>query len=246
MRILDFLTHPPFQYTLAKSGHDFVVAASEMYAGWPEQLPPLPDNTEVVEVPEDPGSFDVVIVSTPEQYSRIDGRVDPGRIVFLSHTVLHPWDVEFFCRLPADVEVVYVSDHKRASFGRLGKRGRTIPLGVDAGEFDGYSGEQPTVLNVTNRYARQEDREYPLFRGLTKGLDSQVVGHGNEEIPGAYPATDFEHLQQIYRQHRCFVNTDAQGRLHLCTLEALATGMPLVTVPTAELEPRVQGGVNAL
>ena len=253
MRVLDALTHPPFQWTLAKTGHDFVFAPSEIYAEWPLALRPLPVNCTVVPDLPDPSDFDVAIVATREQYGRVAGRIDPARIIFLSHTVLHPWDARFFAKLPAEVEVVYVSDHKRASFGELSRRGRTIRLAVDPEEFRGYTGETAAVLNVTNRYAQQGDRDYPLFCRLTDGLASQVVGHGNEGIAGAYPvrdscgypAYDFEQLKRIYREFRCFLNTDPQGRMHLSTLEAMARGMPLVTVPIAELSPYLEHGVNA-
>jgi len=244
VRILDFLTHPPFQHLLAKTGHEFTFAPSEIYAGWPQQLRSLPRNAVVADACPNPADFDVIIVATREQYQQVAGRADPRRVIFLSHTILHPWDAEFFAHLPPEVEVVYVSEHKRATFGDLGRRGRTIRLAVDTNEFRDYSGEIASVLNVTNRYAQQGDRDYALFARLTQDLEAQVVGHGNEDIPGAYPARDFEHLQSVYRAHRCFLNTDPQGRMHLSTLEAMATGMPLVTVPIAELAPYLQSGVN--
>ena len=244
MGVLDFLTHPPFQHDLAKTGHEFTLAPSAIYGAWPEELRPLPPNATVADAVPDPADFDVVVVATREQYAAVEGRADPRRIIFLSHTILHPWDRQFFADLPAQVEVVYVSDHNRASFGELGRRGRTICLAADTKEFDGWTGESAAVLNVTNRYARQADRDYPLFARLTEGLPAQVIGHGNEDIPDAIPARDFDHLRALYREHRCFLNTDPQGRLHLSTLEAMATGLPLVTVPVVELSPWLEHGVN--
>ncbi len=209
-------------------------------------LRPVPANAEVVPADVDPSQFDVVIVATREQYLTVCDRVAPDRIIFISHTVLHPWDREFFAALPEEVEVVYVSDHKRATFGELGRRGRTIRLAVDTeNDFRDYTGVDPAVLSVTNRYAGQQDRGYALFERLTEGLASQVVGHDNEAIPGSFPARDFDHLREVYRTHRCYLNTDPQGRLHLATLEAMGTGMPLVTPPIAELAPYLQHGVNA-
>ncbi|HJN14091.1 MAG TPA: glycosyltransferase [Armatimonadota bacterium] len=243
MRILDFITHPPFQSELCKTGHEFVLAASECWDHWDVSLRPLPGNASVVsEI--DPEGLDLAIVATREQYVRA-ARLDIP-VILLSHTIMHPWDREFFAALPDHVERVYVSDHKRAAFGDLGQRGRTIRLAADADEdFTGYSGADARILNVTNRFSQQGDRGYDLYRRLTEGLPVQVIGHHNDPIPGARAATDLDDLRQLYRTNRAYLNTDPQGRLHLATLEAMATGMPLVSPPIAELMPYVDDGVNA-
>ena len=243
MTILDFITHPPFQYDLCKTRHEFHFAPSEMWDHWDESLRPLPANATILPSLPDPNAYDLIIAATREQYQRIAHSSAPK--VFLSHTKLHPWDAEFFTSLPQDVQVVYVSDHKRRTFGALGRRGVTIPLGVDVeGEFGGFTGSIAAALSVTNRYADQADRGYPLFCEVTKDLAAQVVGHGNEAIAGAYPARDFEHLKVAYREHRCYLHTDLEGRLHLATLEALATGTPLATLPIADLEGLLIHGEN--
>ena len=235
MTILDFITHPPYQYDLCKTGHAFHFAPSEVWDHWDERLRPVPANATILSALPDPDAYDLIIAATREQYLRIAHSRTPK--VFLSHTRLHPWDRSFIAALPDDTEVVYVSDHKRLTFGELGRRGRTIRLAVDAeAEFSGYSGERASVLSVTNRYAQQGDRGYALFEAATEGLASQVVGHGNAGIAGAFPADSLEHLKEEYRRSRCYLHTDPEGRLHLATLEAMATGMPLVTVPIGDLE----------
>jgi len=243
MRILDFITHPPFQYDLCKTGQEFHFAPSEMWHAWDERLRPVPSNATILSALPNPDEYDVVITATREQYGRVAQSKAPK--VFLSHTRLHPWDAQFFASLPADVSVVYVSDHKRRTFGDLGRRGTTIPLAVDLDEFGGYQGERPTVLSVTNSYAQQGDRGYGLFSEVTAGLSSQVVGHGNERIEGAFPAASLDHLKILYREHRCYLHTDPEGRLHLATLEAMATGVPLVALPIGDLAGLVTNGVHA-
>ena len=244
VRILDFITHPPSQYELCKTGHEFHLAPSECWDHWDGSLRPLPENAAVVNGAFAGDGFDLAIVATREQYRRVATLSLP--VIFLSHTILHPWDREFFAALPPETAMVYVSEHKRATFGELGERGRTIRLAVDTeNEFHSYGGETASVLNVTNRFAQQGDRGFELFRELTAGLPCQVVGHDNAQIEGAIPARDFEHLKCLYREHRAYLNTDPQGRLHLSTLEAMATGMPLVSPPIAELGPYVEHGRSA-
>ncbi|MBM3475903.1 MAG: hypothetical protein FJX75_21760 [Armatimonadetes bacterium] len=168
VRILDFVTHPPFQYELCKLGHNFAFAPSECWDQWDCSLRPLPANAAVLTGDIGPTGYDVAICATREQYRRIAAFPLPK--VFISHTVLHPWDREFIAALPPDVELVYVSEHKRATFGALGRRGRVVRLAVDAEtEFGGYSGELASVLNVTSRYAQQRDGAMTCSSGSPKG-----------------------------------------------------------------------------
>jgi hypothetical protein len=245
VRILDFLTHMGFQHSLCRTGHEFHVAPSELWSAWDESYRPWPgSHVHRACDPLQPETFDLAIAATIPQYQRIAASSVPK--IFLSHMHLYPWARTFFESLPGDVEVVYVSDHKRSTFGELGRRGRTIRLAADTRVFHGYTGEKACILNVTDAYARREAfRGYALFRELTAGLPFQVVGHGNQEIPGAFPARDFAHMRRIYREHRCFLSTDRGGYLHLSVLEAMATGLPLVALPIPELAPYLENGVNA-
>jgi len=42
LRVLDFVTHPPLQFDLAKTGHEFRLVSSECWPYWDEQLRPFP------------------------------------------------------------------------------------------------------------------------------------------------------------------------------------------------------------
>lgn len=211
MRVLDFLTHPPYQYNLCKTGHRFSFAPSHIYQAWDEALRPLPPNAQVVSPDLDPADFDVVIAATRQQYHTVRGRVSSRRIVFISHTILHPWDREFFAALPEEVEIVYVSDHKRATFGEIGRRGGTIPLAVDTeNEFTGHTGEKAVVLNVTNRYAQQGDRAYPLFEGLLN--DAEVPAKAGLAGGRSWASTS-RSTHSCPGRTRCLRSTPTTGNL---------------------------------
>jgi glycosyltransferase involved in cell wall biosynthesis len=245
MRILDFLTHMGFQHTLCRTGHDFDLAPSELCPRWNSAQRPRPPNAREAAEPLRPDAYDVAIASTIPQFRRIAAADVPK--IFLNHMHRYPWADAFLEALPPEVERVYVSDHKRSTYGRLGEPGRTIRLAVDTQtEYRGFTGELPRILNVTPVYPRREAfRGYALFRELTRDLPCQLVGAGNEAFPGAFAARDHEHLKALYRSHRCYLSTDRGGYLHLSTLEAMGTGMPLVALPIAELEPYVEPGVDA-
>lgn len=234
-----------FQHTLCRTGHAFHLAPSELCPRWNPAQRPWPANARPADEPLRPEAFDVAIASTIPQFRRIAGADVPK--VFLNHMHCYPWARGFLEALPAEVERVYVSDHKRATFGRLGEPGRTIRLAVDTErEYRGFRGELPRILNVTPVYPRREAfRGYALFRELVRDLPCQLVGAGNESFPGAFAARDHEHLKELYRSHRCYLSTDRGGFLHLSTLEAMGTGMPLVGLPIAELEPYLEPGVDA-
>jgi hypothetical protein len=244
VRILDFLTHMGFQASLCRTGHAFDLAPSELWRDWDESYRPWPPNARPAPEPLAPDGYDVAIAATPAQFARIAASRVPK--VLVNHMHCYPWARPFLAGLPPEVEVVYVSPHKRASYGPLGRRGRTISLAVDPEEFRGHTGEKACILNVTDAFSRREAfRGYGLFRELVRGLPVQVVGRANDDIPGAFSSRDFAHMQALYREHRCYLSPDRGGFLHLSTLEAMATGLPLVALPIPELAPHVEHGVSA-
>ena len=64
-------------------------------------------------------------------------------------------------------------------------------------------------------------------------------------IPGSRISRSFDDLREHYRSHRLFLNTTVDGRedgYNLATLEAMATGMPVVS--TANATSPIRDGEN--
>ncbi len=129
-------------------------------------------------------------------------------------------------------QAVYISPLKARSW--RGLPGQVIPHGLPADQYQGWNGELPAVLRVANmQRARDVLLGHALQQEVLRGLPSRLVGW-NPDVPGAAPARDWEDLKSCYRRHRCFLISNQaplEDGFNLALLEAMATGMPVVSTP---------------
>jgi hypothetical protein len=104
-----------------------------------------------------------------------------------------------------------------------------IGMGMDLQIYGGYVGEPGGILVVgQNISSRGNEKGKDNLLCLSQKFPITVVGIGNEGIPGAAgPAEDYSRLIHYYQTHRVFFNPS--NILGMSTLEAMATGMPVVT-----------------
>ncbi len=136
----------------------------------------------------------------------------------------------YLAAVPA--ELVFVSELKRRSWAGLD--GAVIDHGIPADAYRDWTGEQPLVLRVANLQKRREVLlHHALQQEALRGIPNRLVGV-NPELAGAEPASDWDDLRRAYREARCFLVTNhpvLEDGYNLATLEAMATGMPVVTTP---------------
>ena len=148
---------------------------------------------------------------------------------------------ELFAATP-NLRLVFISETKRDDWGLAGT---VIKPGVDPAEYDGYRGEMQQVLRVGN-FIKERDlmMGYSHQEAILRGLPSTVLGM-NPGIPGSRVSSSFEDLCEHYRSHRLFLNATVEGRedgYNLAMLEAMATGMPVVS--TANSTSPIRDGEN--
>lgn len=137
---------------------------------------------------------------------------------------------------------VAVSEMKRASWGL---DATVIPPAVDGDEWGGHRGDEPVLLRVANQVnARRARFAWGDHEAITQGLPFRLLGH-NPDIPGVRASSSWGDLREQYRAHRAYVHTAGEGLddgYNLAVLEAMATGMPVVT--TARSGTPVDDGVS--
>jgi spore maturation protein CgeB/Flp pilus assembly protein TadD len=141
-----------------------------------------------------------------------------------------------------NLRLVFISEAKRDDWGL---DGAVIEPGIDPEEYGGYRGDMPRVLRVGNEM-RERDlmMGYSIQETILHGLPSTILGT-NTGVPASKPAQSFDDLREHYRSHRLFLNTTVDGRedgYNLAMLEAMATGMPVVS--TANATSPIVDGVN--
>ncbi|MCK5558348.1 MAG: glycosyltransferase, partial [Candidatus Hydrogenedentes bacterium] len=265
MKILTFNWHEPYICLLARTGFTFVVAEPESGGAprrWDARCRPVPENVRIASAQQwqeglENGTFDLVIAHNP-----INDLVHLARFELPKIVVLHnkfstslalgnnedkkeEYREKIFGRLFASVpnlRLVFISEAKRDDWGL---DGAVIGPGVDPEEYGGYRGEIPRVLRVGNQM-RERDlmMGYSRQEAILRGLPSTVLGT-NSGIPSSRPAQSFDDLREHYRSHRLFLNTTVDGRedgYNLAMLEAMATGMPVVS--TANATSPIRNGEN--
>lgn len=137
---------------------------------------------------------------------------------------------QYLARVPA--RVVFISELKRRSW--RGLPGVVIPHGISPADYQGWTGGTPAVLRVANLQRRRDVLlNHSLQQEALVGVPNRLLGC-NPDVPGAAPAASWDDLRAAYREHRCFLVTnhrEFEDGYNLAVLEAMLTGMPVVTTP---------------
>src|SRR5581483_10479157 len=114
---------------------------------------------------------------------------------------------------------------------------------VDGDEWSGYEGCGATLLRVANQVnARRARFAWSAHERIVEGLPFELVGH-NPDVPGSEASDGWDHLRRLYRTYRAYVHTAdpaLEDGYNLALLEAMATGMPVVSTCAPE-SPVVDG-----
>lgn len=260
MRILTTDWHIPYIFLLAYTGHEFHVVGS-----WNKMQRPQPPNVAVISEKEaihslqnqgydliighhpmhDPIRFGFYGLSKGVPYVQVlHGRLERTGYKRSSVKRVLKWLYKSVVLAPISrwkfMHSVFISLTVQKSW-RL--RGTVITPGVPIEEMVPWSGHLKTLLVVGNNLHR-EHFDYIALLELAKRLPLKILGE-NPKIPIAKPATNWDDLKRHYSECRAFVNltTEPEDGYNLATLEAMAAGMPILTLahPTSPIRDGYNG-----
>ena len=121
---------------------------------------------------------------------------------------------------------------------------------ADPDDYSGYVGDLARGLRVANQVDdRRETLDWSAHERITSGLPMVLLGHnpGRAEARGS---KSWDDLKDAYRRQRFLVHTAKPGLedgYNLATLEAMCTGMPVVTTahPSTPIVDGENGYVSA-
>ncbi|MCC6798228.1 MAG: glycosyltransferase [Candidatus Hydrogenedentes bacterium] len=261
--VLTFNFHEPYLCLLAKTGYRITVGLYDNppYArDWQTKFRAIPKNITLVKESEwrrdlDASAFDVAIAHNELNAMNIFGAPVPcillchNRRTFLETTVTGDQEKgkdayeKLLTRLQEKFTFVFISESKRADY-RLD--GPVIPPGIDVEEYGGYRGDVREVLRVGNAMrSRNLMFDVDFQERVCEGFPNRVAGE-DAAMPNARPSKSFEDLLSCYRGLRCLLHVTREGYedgYNLSTLEAMACGMPIVTLanPTSPITDGVDG-----
>jgi hypothetical protein len=219
MRILIHPMHTSCDYELAKTGHQFYAPHAKYWDGGQR---PKPDNWYVGGT----ALYDACIVGTEEAF----GLLRNSRLPMIYYQVCNlgegPFNAEIERRCSAVVFTCReVAD--RWQFRDPSKK-RVIEQSIDTQVYAGHRGDGGDVLTVANCYPRRPAQWYDWLLQCAGRMNLHLVGAGNAGVACAKGhALDYEDLKERYRQYKVYLNPATD--LSMAVLEAMATGIPLVT-----------------
>ena len=248
MNVLTHPVHTGYQFDLAKTGHEFyslpIPGSGEIF--WDLKSRPQPKNYHFLRtLQEAPVNFDLILVHYDLGYHRLKRLNLP--LIFKEHCLRAPFKV------PAELldRITYYSFASQAAAARwivpsaFASRKVIIGMGMDERPGGRQNGRNGGILVVGQHIrARGNEKGYDNLMRLIERFRITVVGRGSEGIPGGVgPAADYAELLRHYRTQRVFLNPS--HLLGMSTLEAMATGMPVVSFRMLNSDV-VRDGVNGL
>ena len=113
-----------------------------------------------------------------------------------------------------------------------------IPLGLDPATYDGWTGEAGDVLSIIHSY-RERGWHYHLYREAMEGLPTLHVDHLDPD----QPVFEYADIQRALRRSRVYLH-DGEQEYTITLIEAMMTGMPLVSFRIPGIERYVVHGEN--
>jgi len=104
-------------------------------------------------------------------------------------------------------------------------------------EWDGWTGEWPGVINIT-QHLRQRDpyTNWGFWEAATQGLRREALGPGSEAIGGPGELS-FDKMRDWLRHARCYVYVGTQPASYtLGLIEALMTGTPTFSIGPSHMK----------
>jgi spore maturation protein CgeB/tetratricopeptide (TPR) repeat protein len=248
LKILTFNWHEPYLCLLSRMNHEFLVVEPEIapdhYRKWDQNMRPVPDNVRLISMKQawenlEQGEIDCIIAHNVKDLIEVRDYSLPKIMVFhncltteikLGNDKVNRKDyLQKITPLLEGVTKVFISEMKRADWEM---QGEIILPGLDVSEYGGYTGSEKVVLRVGNLLKERDlMMGYSFGEKVLKNHPLLTLGM-NPGIPESRISNGFDDLLNQFKNNRVYINTTADGfedGYNLAMLEAMATGMPVVT-----------------
>ncbi|MBI5575344.1 MAG: glycosyltransferase [Deltaproteobacteria bacterium] len=265
-RILTFNWHESYIHLLAKTGYEFDVVQVTKGGrfGWIREFRPVPRNCRLIDEAAAlsrlaAGGYDRIVAHNVFDLMFVLESDLPKAILFHTtvevrageagrdlKTAFHD-KVRRLVTLSPNVTPIFISRLKKESWGLDGE---IILPGIDLAEYGGYTGSERKVLRIGN-FLKEADPAsgFSIQEKALSGLPATVLGL-NPTVAGSFVPKDWDDCRGYMRSHRVYVNTTQapfEDGYNLAMLEAMATGMPVVSAenPSSPIENGANGYVSA-
>ncbi len=260
-RIITFNSHQPYLHLFAPLPVEMDIIQlkdhQRFLQEWSSAVRPLPERWQLITMEEageriKAGRYDLAMAHNVSDYIDFNRFAIPrimvvhtsltGRILEENSTIQRE---EYLSDVKKLIEMtqgrlVFISEFKKKDWGLPGE---VILHGIEISDYPDYQGHEPAVLRVANNLKERDlILDYRAHLELTRGFPTNLIGD-NPQIPGSKRSESWEDLKGLYRSHRLYLNTvveKCEDGFNLAMLEAMATGMPVVS--TAHSTSPIQDG----
>jgi hypothetical protein len=267
LRILTFNSHQPYLHLLATAlpwmfGIVIPRYASGSAKNWEPGIRLLPQNAKLYASMKEAladGTWDWILthnvsdlmdvrdVSLPKVFL-VHGTLS-GRILQDQSSIdraLYIKNLKLLLRA-SNVHVIYISELKRKDWGI---HGEVITPGIDILAHGGYRGEIRGILQVCNNLKeRGPMMGWATYQAVCCDLPCALIGN-NSKLPFSRLSKSWDDLKEKFRSYRVYLYTPVypyEDGYNLSLLEAMATGMPIATMPhpTSPVRDGIEGVVGS-
>lgn len=254
LRIASNACHEGFQLSLSKCNTEWVLLPSPEGKTWDNDYRKMPSN--VIEVSQEQFNnidyIDLTMSHTIAQRSEMQNISDFFSIKHINLNHIYP-NPEINERCLRELKKqneraisVFTTKHQAEEWGYSENECKIINHGIDCSHFNGWNPKNSKILTVGNYYKeRGSELGYDLYDLVKRKIGAQSFLHVGKSTDGSsMVAKDYSELAEIYRTSFVFLNTCHRSVLPTVLLEAMATGMPVITKENPTIKQIINHGEN--
>jgi glycosyltransferase involved in cell wall biosynthesis len=255
LRILSYNFHAGYDYLLAKLDAEFLLTSK-----WNDHARPKPDNCNVIGLEK----ADKMIENKEIDFVLVHSNIHRGSMVkalksgipsaYLAHsrnesyTLKKQYYFSFYLnRLKRNYpfDAVFIRWSNKCCYNLDGV---TILHGIDTSEFGPWNPQTINLVTVSHAI-KYRDHIHPGFLQLAAQTGNFILIGAENEVDGAQCVVpnNFTELKDLYSSNLAYLNllTEPESGSNLALLEAMATGMPIITIrhPESPISHRWNGMV---
>lgn len=238
--ILTFYTHESYQYELAKTGHNFYnMICEERPKGWNNKVRPRPKNIfEINEKDVNLKDFDILLTQSQGQNLKFRGN-NKIKKINIEHT--YPMFDNLKINVDADVKV-YITESSKKMW--RDPSGVVIRHGIDANEWPECNYSIDSILTTVHAFKKRDWAcGYDLYNKSTLGISNKIYGSENEDI-GSEETSSYDNLKFLKSNYSIYLNTSLRSPIPFALLEAMASGMIVVSTLNCEIPFYIKNNEN--
>jgi glycosyltransferase involved in cell wall biosynthesis len=255
LRIISFSTHEGFQLSMANCNAQYIMIDGPEGKKWDNDYRKMPSN--IIEIPlenfyEKIEYADLILSHTINQRMLAQKISSDFCIPHINLTHIYP-DSSIYERTLKIIKnsnkaniTVFTTEDQRNSWGYSEKDSIIINHGIDTNHFSGWNSKNKKILSVANDFdTRGAELGFNLYNEVVALIGKENFIHiGKSKTGFSNPAKDYDDLANIYRDNFVFINTCYRSVIPTTMLEAMATGMPVVTTTNPTIDKLIKNGEN--